>query len=249
MPLAVLSVLTFWHNLLMARVGYFNYSMNILWSLSVEEVFYLAFPLLCLLLKRRRLILPLLAVPVLLAPVWRYLHANDEIVALYGYLSCFDAIAIGCGVALLPARPISREAFRALAWGAGLAIAATWLAGPIMRNVVWGVSVVALGTGALLHGIANREPVSPSSAVSRTGLRPFIAFFGERSYELYLFHIVVLGLLREYLTRENILAAWKPVWLLLYLAVAAVVAQVVYRHISTPLNTLLRQGRKRVATR
>jgi peptidoglycan/LPS O-acetylase OafA/YrhL len=248
MPLALLSVLTFWHNLLMARVGYFNYSMNILWSLSVEEVFYLAFPLLCLLLKRRRLILPLLAVPVLLAPVWRYLHANDEIVALYGYLSCFDAIAIGCGVALLPARPISREAFRALAWGAGLAIAATWLAGPIMRNVVWGVSVVALGTGALLHGIANRELVSPP-AVSRTGLRPFIGFFGERSYELYLFHIVVLGLLREYLTRENIIAAWKPVWLVLYLAVAAVVAHVVYRHISTPLNTLLRQGRKRVATR
>ncbi|WP_144021922.1 acyltransferase family protein, partial [Burkholderia pseudomallei] len=105
---SVLSVLTFWHNVLMAKVGYFNYSMNILWSLSVEEVFYLSFPILCLLLKRRRYILLFLCVPILVAPVYRSLHADDEIVALYGYLSCFDAIAMGACAALLPARAMSR---------------------------------------------------------------------------------------------------------------------------------------------
>src|SRR6185312_3756499 len=49
---AVFSVLTFWHNVLMANAGWFNYCLNILWSLSVEEVFYLMFPLLCVFVKK-----------------------------------------------------------------------------------------------------------------------------------------------------------------------------------------------------
>jgi peptidoglycan/LPS O-acetylase OafA/YrhL len=35
--LAIGSVITFWHNVLMQHVGYFNYCLNIYWSLSVEE--------------------------------------------------------------------------------------------------------------------------------------------------------------------------------------------------------------------
>jgi len=50
---ADLSVLTFWHNLLMEGVGYFNYAMNIYWSLSVEEVFYLVYPLILVIARRR----------------------------------------------------------------------------------------------------------------------------------------------------------------------------------------------------
>ncbi len=253
MPLAVLSVLTFWHNVLMARLGYFNYALNILWSLSVEEVFYLGFPLACVLLGRRERILPLLGLLALIGPAWRALHAGDEIVALYGYLSCFDAIAIGCAVALLPARRLSAAASARLAWPAALAIAATWLAGPIMRNVVWGVSVVALGTGALLYGIAHRaapagraqaehDPRAGLHADDEPGFTRFVSFFGVRSYELYLFHIVVLGVLREWLTRANLVPAWKPVWLVLYLAVSAVVAQLVFRQVSVPLNVRLRRA-------
>src|SRR5690349_10403329 len=50
---AALSVLTFWHNVLMQSAGWFNYCLNIYWSLSVEEVFYLALPVAFLLLRRR----------------------------------------------------------------------------------------------------------------------------------------------------------------------------------------------------
>jgi peptidoglycan/LPS O-acetylase OafA/YrhL len=45
--LADLSVLTFWHNVMMVKYGYFNYCLDVFWSLSVEEAFYLGFPLLC----------------------------------------------------------------------------------------------------------------------------------------------------------------------------------------------------------
>jgi peptidoglycan/LPS O-acetylase OafA/YrhL len=239
MPVAVLSVLSFWHNLLMEQVGYFNYAMNILWSLSVEEVFYLSFPIALLLLRRRRYLIAMLLVPIVFAPYYRSLHANDEIVALYGYLSCFDAIAMGCCAALLPGRRIPRGRSFALQITAGLVIVATYLSGPIMQHVVWGVSVVAFCTAVLLycfqHGdAADREVPSLLPRVIR--------WFGRRSYELYLFHIVVLGILREYLTRENVGLYAKPLWLVLYICAAALVAQIVFRYFSEPLNSMFRRG-------
>jgi len=236
---AVLSVLTFWHNVLMAKVGYFNYSMNILWSLSVEEVFYLTFPMFFLLLRRRRYIFPLLLVPIVTAPFYRNLHADNEIVALYGYLSCFDAIALGCCVALLPAWRIQRGWSIALQSVAGLALAATYLSGPIMLHVVWGVSVVAFCTAVLLYCFRNGEAADreASSFVPRT-----VRWFGQRSYELYLFHIVVLGILREYVTRDNVGLYAKPLWFVFYLCAASLVAHIVFRYFSEPLNQALRRG-------
>ena len=68
-PMAVLSVLTFWHNVLMQRAWYFNYAMNIYWSLSVEEMFYLVFPLLCFGLKRPVLIVALWLSAIVLGPI------------------------------------------------------------------------------------------------------------------------------------------------------------------------------------
>src|SRR6185437_12568304 len=75
--IAVLSVLTFWHNVLMEMVGYFNYCLNIYWSLSVEEVFYLTFPLACVLLKRNRYIVALCLAAIVLGPVYRGIHRDD----------------------------------------------------------------------------------------------------------------------------------------------------------------------------
>ena len=48
----VLSAFSFWMNLLIIEYGWVNYALGVLWSLSVEEVFYLAFPVLCLVLGR-----------------------------------------------------------------------------------------------------------------------------------------------------------------------------------------------------
>ncbi|KGS01910.1 acyltransferase family protein [Burkholderia sp. ABCPW 111] len=239
---AVLSVLTFWHNVLMAKVGYFNYAMNILWSLSVEEVFYLAFPILCLVLRRRRRIVAFLCVPIVAGPLYRSLHAQDEIVALYGYVSCFDAIAMGCCAALLPFRPLPRGWSRALRTAAAAAIAAVYLSGPIMRNVVWGVTAVAFCSAVLLYGC--RDDARDDARAPRVASR-VIRWFGQRSYELYLFHIVVLGILREVVTRETIGAGAKPMWLVFYVSVSALVAQCVFRFYSEPLNDALRRGAAR----
>jgi hypothetical protein len=85
--IVVLSVLTFWHNVLMGSFGYFNYAVNIYWSLSVEEVFYLVFPLICVLLKRKPLILLVWGVAIVLGPIYRSRHVDNEITRSAGSFS------------------------------------------------------------------------------------------------------------------------------------------------------------------
>jgi peptidoglycan/LPS O-acetylase OafA/YrhL len=151
----------------MEQVGYFNYCLNIYWSLSVEEVFYIAFPLLCLLFKRARYIVPCWIALIIIGPLYRSFHTDNEIIALYGYLSCFDAIAIGCCAALIAKKIQFRNWWgSAIQYGAGLLLIAVYPYSNIMNNVVIGVSLLAIGTAALLIGAKNAE-LNPTHSVNK----------------------------------------------------------------------------------
>src|SRR4029077_9214244 len=98
---ALVGALTFHVNLLEARRGYLPGPWDILWSLSVEEMFYLFFPLICLLFRSRRLLVIPLAVFVVLGPFARSRAFNPNPVwREYSYLGGMDAIALGCLTAL-----------------------------------------------------------------------------------------------------------------------------------------------------
>jgi peptidoglycan/LPS O-acetylase OafA/YrhL len=107
---ALLATLTFHVNVLEARRGYLPGNWDILWSLSVEEMFYLFFPLACYVFGRGRLFIVLLLAFVALGPFGRttFAHGN-EIWQEYSYLAGMDAIALGCLTALFVARrPLAR---------------------------------------------------------------------------------------------------------------------------------------------
>ena len=150
--IAIASVLTFWHNVLMQSAGYFNYCLNVYWSLSVEEMFYLLLPLSCRLLRRRQAIMLLCGAAIVAGPVYRSLHADNEIYFMYGYAACFDAIAIGCLTALLTQhwQPGAR-AGQLLRWAAGLALAAVYVRG-IGGHEAFGFSAIALASAAFIVG-------------------------------------------------------------------------------------------------
>jgi len=219
------SVLSFWHNVLMAYRGYFNYALNIYWSLSVEEVFYLGFPWVCLALRRRRWLLVLCAAAILLGPWYRSLHTDDEIRFMYAYPACFDAIAFGCAAALAARRfPLGIRTARALSLlGAGL-VTVTYLRG-IGGHEVWGFTQIALGAALLAWG----------SRSSSSGWAP-LGWLGRHSYELYLFHIIVLGLMRDWIGRNRMPWGWKLPWL----GLSCLVAWVVARWWTEPWNRRLR---------
>jgi peptidoglycan/LPS O-acetylase OafA/YrhL len=235
--LADLSVLTFWHNVLMAKSGYFNYCLNIYWSLSVEEVFYLSFPLLCL-LKKPKWIVPIWLLAIAIGPIYRHLHSNDEILFLYGNLACFDALALGCLMALLaPYIRIGARVRNVVQACALVFMAAIYMRGSIDASPVWGPTFMAAGAAAIL--IAEGAVASDSRPV-RQRLRP-LASLGRHSYELYLFHIVVLAAMRDLVKSAGLSTTAKLLWLLLFLCVSVALAAAIARYYSEPLNKRLRE--------
>ena len=93
---ALTAALTFRVNVLEAQRGYLPGNWDILWSLSVEEMFYIFFPLICRLLGRGKLLITLLLVFIILGPFGRTVlaHGND-VWREYSYLGGMDAIASG----------------------------------------------------------------------------------------------------------------------------------------------------------
>jgi peptidoglycan/LPS O-acetylase OafA/YrhL len=233
--IAVLSVLTFWHNVLMQMVGYFNYCLNIYWSLSVEEMFYLTFPLAGVLLKRTGYIVVLCIVAIVVGPLYRSFHRDDELYFMYGYAACFDAIAFGCLTALCcPHLQPSRVGARAARAVAGLALAAVYLAG-IDGHEALGFSLVALCSACLL--INSRDAPAELRKSRAAGI---VCWLGSHSYELYLFHIIVLAGMRNWVPARTLAYWYKLPFLALFLLLSALAAEVVSRFYAEPLNAGLR---------
>ena len=234
---AVASVLTFTHNLLMQSVGYFNYCLNIYWSLSVEEVFYLAFPLLCVLARRRALVVAMCLCAIAVGPLYRHLHADDELYFMYGYAACFDAIAFGCLAALVAS--VKRPAPQAARWlgvAAALALATSCLAG-IGGHEAFGFTAMAASAAVLVWCASASSGAGWADARWLAPLR----WAGRHSYELYLFHIIVLAAMRGLVPRAQMGADWKLPSLLLFIAASAGVAGLVARYFSEPINAALRR--------
>jgi peptidoglycan/LPS O-acetylase OafA/YrhL len=242
--IAITSVLTFWHNVLMQIVGYFNYCLNIYWSLSVEEVFYLSFPLACTLLKRDRLIIALCIAAIVLGPVYRSIHRDNEIFFLYAYPACFDAIAFGCLAALLQAKfPIGRRAGTLLRWAGGIGLAIGYFAG-IDGHEIFGFSLIALCTvGLLANGFDGAAPNDLDGAAPgrRFIFSRILGWLGRHSYELYLFHIILLAGLRDLVPKATLPMALKLPLFLLYLGLSGLIAAMAARYFADPLNAWLRR--------
>ncbi|KVL40280.1 acyltransferase family protein [Burkholderia sp. MSMB1835] len=235
-----LASLTFWMNVLIGTYGWVNYALGVLWSLSVEEVFYLSFPLLCIALRRDALLFAFWLLVAAVGPVYRYTHSGDEGGFLYAYFACFDGIAIGCCTALLAERARWQVLAAApVQWLAATAMTALYLAWPIVESHVFGVSAMALGTAVLLIGAhAERTP-------GRGRMLAPLRWSGRLSYELYLFHLIVLGMLRTFWAPSATHGDGKLALLAAYLVLSAGFSAVIARGYAAPLDRFI----KRVASR
>jgi len=238
---ALLAALTFHVNVLEARRGYLPGSWDILWSLSVEEVFYLFFPILCWLLGRGKLLVALLLTFVVLGPFGRSVltHGNG-VWREYSYIGGMDAIALGCLTAML----VSRTRFsRRLLWTLG-AFGTTlliFILGFSSRVYHWGLNrigldmtILAFGTCMVIIAAAQTQWRSPRA------FSPLLKL-GQRSYEVYLTHMfVVFALFRIFLAVGKPLRV-VPVLFIAVILIAGLLGEVVARFYSEPMNRLLRR--------
>jgi peptidoglycan/LPS O-acetylase OafA/YrhL len=242
---AVIHILTFRFNALLVHFGWNINQWNVLWSLSIEDAFYLFFPLLCVLIRDARLIAGLCLIIFLAGPIARF-HASS-MGQIYGYFSCFDQLALGCLTAIC--FRLTRNRFENSPHAILVPISGAFLAacgyfwGGWRENIVFAPSFIALGTALLLIGSGCTLP--PILSFLRGGV-PLLSSLGRRSYEIYLFHLVVIEFM--WIVSANLkfnLAIYSPAWLVLFLGIAYVVAYLISRFWSEPMNHWIRAMEKR----
>ncbi|HJU82878.1 MAG TPA: acyltransferase [Holophagaceae bacterium] len=242
LPRAIGSALGFHLNWYEGRTGYLPGNWDVLWSLSIEEVFYLGFPILCLALGRRKALGPALALLALSLPVSRAALAGNEIWQEKAYLPGMAGIAMGVLAALVAGklRPARRGTLAALAvlGAAGVAVVLCgegWL-WPLLGNGC--ILLLTLSTAILLvalHGQARegRPWRFPGTAWLRS--------FGRLSYEIYLTHMfIVWPVVRAFRARGGGLW-WGILWYLPALALSWFLGWLVARGLSLPAERWMRR--------
>lgn len=213
-------------------------STVIVWSLSIEEQFYLAWPLLlfgCLALKfRRRFIASGLALVIFAIVVNRnfLLDSGADLARLYyGTDTRADALLMGCLIALVPLAGGGLRARRLLGVASVLAVACLlYLMSAVSFDHKWlyrgGFTVIAALAGIVISVAADSPPRLLSVALLFSPLR----WFGRISYGLYLWHWLVVRTTSFY-----DLGFWEP-WAKLGLAVG--IASASFYLIERPFNRM-----------
>lgn len=189
LPRAILAALGLHLNWYEGQTGYLPGSWDVLWSLSIEEVFYIGFPLVCLLTRRRWVLLPMLVLLALSLPFTRALLDGNEIWQEKAYLPGMAAIATGVIGALLAARwptPSAGQVGALYAFGVVGLLASTlggrWL-WPLLHD---GVMLLLTVSAMSLLLACQARPPRPSRGFG------WLRSWGRLSYEIYLSHMFVV---------------------------------------------------------
>jgi peptidoglycan/LPS O-acetylase OafA/YrhL len=260
---ALLAALTFHVNWLEARTGYLPAAWDVLWSLSVEEVFYVFFPLLCKWLRKEILLIALLCGFVILGPFARTVLTHNDLWQDYGYGACMDGIAIGC-LAAIVAGKISANRIRAgkisIARWTRVALRSLKVIGILLLLLIdvfrktagqlkfykVGLDVTVLEIGAALlvlaYGLEQQLGMNAPGRLAKASLifTAPLRWFGRNSYEVYLTHMLVVWPMvwAFFHFHQTINAA--PLWFIATAALTGVLGYLLARLYSEPLNRALR---------
>jgi peptidoglycan/LPS O-acetylase OafA/YrhL len=245
--LASVGYVTNWY-FIFAHVPYFEQFgrpsvFEHLWSLAVEEQFYLIWPpvlaLALMYVRRRRIVYGVAAAMAgSTALAWVLFHPNTDPSRIY-YGTDTRAVGLLAGVALAfvwPAsrlRPVTSRAARAALDVAGVAALAAVAAATIYLGEIdpllyrGGMLMVALATAALLAVVAH-----PSSRLGQCMAAPLLVWIGVRSYGIYLWHWPVLMLTRAH---QDVPFTGAPL-VALQVGLTLVAATLSYRYVETPIR-------------
>lgn len=224
---------------LLGEVGYFTEDalrkpLLHLWSLAIEEQFYIVFPIICSLIwyfsKSRKLI----GVAVLLIGLFSLgacLLIRDKSFTFYFPLTRFWEIGSGIGLAFIETYGYFN--FRKVTLGLRNVISILGFFAILVPMVVWTESMAHPGwvTLAPVFGAVSIIAAYPDSFINRTVLswRP-MTFIGLISYSLYLWHWPLLSFLFICIPNASDTLSMTA------LAMSFVIAAIVYFYVENPLR-------------
>ncbi|MGJ4945740.1 acyltransferase family protein [Bradyrhizobium sp. HKCCYLS1011] len=229
---------------LLGQIGYFDVAANLkpllhLWSLGIEEQYYVVWPLILLLVCRWRLSALHVALALALASFVACLLVGETAPQYAFYLPGTRAweLLVGSALALwhggnFLGRPNTRTS-AAISIVAALIIAGSfWIYSPSFRDPGWFTLLPVLATAALVG--------CSETVVHRALSTPLAVLLGLISYPLYLWHFPLMAY-AHILFGDNLSAPY----MLVIVVISFPAAWLTYRVVETPL----RYGKKRVLTK
>jgi peptidoglycan/LPS O-acetylase OafA/YrhL len=187
----------------------FPIQLGPLWSLAIEEQFYLIWPALIFFLPQRKLVFLSLSVFVfslvgrlLFVHFWGYATYPPSFL-YFNSFTRFDGFAIGALIAMAYQSEPWKRFFSRFAWPvfvialSGL-VTFIFISGnvlPLARDYflnIWGYSLIVLAAGALL---VMATTYSESAFLPRFFRSRVLSFFGKYSYAMYLIHNLIAFIL------------------------------------------------------
>ena len=210
------------------------------WSLSIEEQFYLLWPLVFIKLKapwvRRLLWIGILASPLIRIATWLFIPPLRNGIEIMFHTRA-DALMVGCMLAMLYANPGFRaKAEAALSKGLGWAALAWLVTSVYLQHVVgdgWSFTVGYLGDALAIAVVIVWLVQRPNTPAGKVLNWAPVRHLGILSYSLYLWQ-------QLFLTPKNeTFLGWFP----LNILAAILVAELSYRLVEQPFLRL-RQRRQ-----
>lgn len=239
---AVASALGLYLNWYEAHTGYLPANWDVLWSLSIEEVFYLAFPVVCQLLGKDWILAPVLALLALSQPHALASIVGNPIWREKAYLPGMAAIAAGVLAAIVAAhfRGEKRWVRLALMVSGACGVFTELGFGDNLFHWIgfWVIFLLTVSAACLVLGFHCQARAVLGWSLPATG---WLQSYGRLSYEIYLTHMfVVLTVVRiSRLAHAGI--RWGILWYAPAIVLAWVLGWLVAKYFSAPCERAMRQ--------
>ena len=217
-------------NIHISLYGWQPLAVMILWSLAIEGQFYLVWPLIVHIVNTTRLMRWCIGL-IVLAPLIRIgTSVTMDYPATYVFTLCrVDALAAGALVATLLSshawRQRTIESCGRLVFPVLLLIVLTLLVpfSPLLPQTrPWFFSIVGYSWLAIGFAVCLVASVSSTGLWGRIVTSPFLTLLGRRCYGLYIWHVIVAGLVKVVLDFLQVgFFAHVLVWLILLMGVAS----------------------------